>query len=357
MTKPITEREKEMELYEQYEQAVEEYLRRSAIRNLSPQTVRNYRKALERFGAHLKKQSGEQDLYTIVESWRDDMLCSGVRESSVRQYLITLKIFFEKACKRSFPSALRFSENPVDDDMFPKVVKRPYDEILTDDQVISLYRNEAPQHFPMWPRNYAMLMLCLNEKIRNAELLDLRLSDLDFAHHELTVENGKGRKFRVVDMTELTEQAIRQYLNSGVRPAYLADDDYLFGTTAAHEQGAVNARSGAEKWHRGTTNWLSNVIERTVFAVTGVHDVRSHDLRHVGARVCLNAGQSLEELQGQLGHASITTTQIYSNKLLQRRRRESAKAVLAARDAAAQELTRKNDQNDSGEQIVIPLFA
>ncbi len=343
-----------MELYEQYSQAVEEYLRRAALKNLSQQTVKNYRKALEKFGAYLKAWSGEQDLYEIVESWRDDMLCGGAKESTVRQYLITLKIFFEKAVKRSFPAALRFSENPVDEDMFPKVVKRPYDEILTDDQVISLYGNTPLPHFPHWARNYAMLMLCLNEKIRNAELLDLKLSDLDFAHHELTVENGKGRKFRVVDMTELTEQAIHQYLNSGLRPSYLSDDDFLFGTTAAHEQGCVTSRSGAEKWHRGTTNWLSNVIERTVFAVTGVHDVRSHDLRHIGARVCLNAGQSMEELQGQLGHASITTTQIYSNKLLQRRRRESAKAVLAARDEAAEQLKK---QNERAEQTVIPLFA
>lgn len=343
-----------MNLQEKYAAAAAEYLRRLQFNNLSPKTLENYEQVLSRFGAFLSEQPGEyEDLYAAVERWRDALLERGSAVSTVRQYLTTLKIFFEKAGKRSFPAALRFTENPVDEDLFPKQIKRPYEEILTDEQVMQLYRLEAPPHFQNWPRNFAMLMLCLNEKIRNAELLDLRLSDLDFAHHELTVQNGKGRKFRVVDMTELTEQAILQYLNSGLRPAYLNDEDFLFGTTAAHERGSVTTRSSAEKWHRGTTNWLSNVIERTVRAITGVPDVRSHDLRHIGARVCLNAGQSLEELQGQLGHAQINTTQIYSSRLLQRRRRESAKAVLAARDAAAAQLKQKNEQK----QTVIRLYA
>jgi site-specific recombinase XerD len=331
-----------MELTVKYDYAVDEYIHRLLMNNLSPRTVDNYKNILWRFGNFLREYENAEDMYEVVEAWRDALTEQGASPSTVCQYLRVLKIFFGKASKRSFPKSVRFPENPVDEDMFPKVVKRPYDEILTDEQVIQIYQSDVPAHFPMWERNYAMLCILLNEKIRNAELLDLRLSDLDFIHHELTIQSGKGRKFRIVDMTELTEQAIAQYLDSGIRPDYLTDEDYLFGTTAAHEQGAVTARSGAEKWHRGSRNWLSNVVERTVRAITGVSDVRSHDLRHIGARVCLNAGQSLEELQGQLGHSSVTTTEIYANKLLQRRRRDSAKAVLSARDAAAEKMKNKN---------------
>ena len=342
-----------MELSVKYDAAVDEYIRRILMNNLSPRTVDNYKKVLWQFGDFLRKDDSFDDMFDAVESWRDRLSENGAKPSTIRQYLTTLKIFFDRASRRSFPKAIRFAENPVDDDMFPKAVKRPYEEILTDDQVSMLFCPDAPPHFTMWPRNYAALCLLLNEKIRNAELLDLRLSDLDFIHHELTVQSGKGRKFRIVDMTELTEQAIAQYLDSGLRPAYLSDDDYLFGTTAAHEKGAVNTRSGAEKWHRGTCAWLSSMIERTVKAITGTENVRSHDLRHIGARICLNAGQSLEELQGQLGHASVTTTELYASRLLQRRRRDSAKAVLASRDAAAQELKKKNEP----EQMIIAFPA
>lgn len=342
-----------MELSAKYDAASAEYLRRISVNNLSAKTLENYEKVLRRFGDFLRENDSFDDMFDAVEFWRDALAEGGAKPSTVRQYLVTLKIFFDRASRRSFPKNIRFAENPVDEDMKPKVVKRPYDEILTDEQVTMLYRNVPPPHFSMWARNYAMLQILLNEKIRNAELLDLRLSDLDFLHHELTVQSGKGRKFRIVDMTELTEQAITQYLDSGIRPAYLSDDDYLFGTTAAHVRGDVNSRSGAEKWHRGTGAWLSSLVERTVKAITGTENVRSHDLRHVGARVCLNAGQSLEELQGQLGHSSVTTTEIYANRLLQRRRRESAKAVLAARDAAGEELRRRNEP----EQMIISFPA
>lgn len=342
------------EVKEKFDRGMEEYLRRLTFNNLSPCTLRGYSAVLRDFSAFLDGQEDDPDLYEVVEQWRDAMTEKGTKPSTVRQKMTTLRIFFDRATRRSFPAALRFDENPVDEDLFPKAVKRPYEEILTDEQVILLYQNKPPRHFEhTWARNYAMIQLCLNEKIRNAELLDLRLSDLDFLHHELTVRSGKGRKFRIVDLTELTEQAVAQYLDSGLRPDYLNDEDYLFGTTSTHEQGKVTQRSGAEKWHRGTTGFLSQAIERTVLAVTGVPSVRSHDLRHVGARVCLNAGQSMEELQGQLGHSSITTTAIYADRLLQRRRRDSAKAVLAARDAAAEQLKKRN----APEQTVIAFPA
>ena len=88
-------------------------------------------------------------------------------------------------------------------------------------------------------------------------------------------------------------------------------------------------------------------------AITGESDVRAHDLRKIGSRVCLNAGQSIEELQGQLGHSQISTTQIYTSRMGSRKSRDSAKAVLAARESAAEQLKIKIQL----EQKVIPLYA
>ena len=324
-------------MYDKYAAAAEEYITRLKFRNLSERTLTNYERVLRLFGAFLAEQSEDDagDLYDAVELWKETLLRNGNKESTVCQYLTTLKIFFDKATKRSFPKALRFKENPVDMDEAPKVITRPYDELLTDEQVISLFRNEPPATAKnsLWARNYAILMILLNMKIRNAELLDLKLSDIDFMHHELVVANGKGRKTRTLDMDALTESAILLYLDSGTRPAYLSDDDYLFGTTAPNEK-CGGARTGA-KWHRGSGRWLSEVVRRMVLAVTGVDDIRTHDCRHIGSRICLNAGASAEQLQGELGHASVALVDRYAGRLLQRRRRESAQAVLAARDEAA----------------------
>ena len=68
---------------------------------------------------------------------------------------------------------------------------------------------------------------------------------------------------------------------------------------------------------------------RFVQGVTGVDNVRTHDLRHVGARLYLNAGASMEFLQSELGHSSMSTTQIYSGRLQARRGRNSASEILA----------------------------
>ena len=324
-----------MTVSEQYNAASAAYLQRISASNLSPQTLRGYVSVLRAFSRFLAENSEYPDVETAVSAYRQSLHARGIAPSTMRQYLNTLEIFFSHASLRSFPPSLRYEDgNPIDKSLYPKIPKRPYAQILTDAQIQKLYVNDPPTPFfkHLWPRNFAMVQLCLNEKIRNAELLDLRQRDIDFNSHILTIASGKGRKFREVDLCPLSELALRAYLESGLRPASLSDEDYLFGTTAAH---AMQTRGGGrEAWHRGTQQWASGVIERTVYAVTGVRDVRSHDLRHVGARVCLNAGESLEALQAELGHANMQTTQIYTSRLGTRRAQGSARETLQKREAA-----------------------
>ena len=77
-------------------------------------------------------------------------------------------------------------------------------------------------------------------------------------------------------------------------------------------------------------------MERHVKAVTGVPNIRTHDLRHVGARLDLNSGMAQEELQAKLGHASPAITQVYSGKLMGKAGKKSAVLVLEARDRQAE---------------------
>ncbi len=325
-----------MTCIEKYDAAVARYLRRARMNDLQPNTLTNYAGALAMFRAFMERNAVNEMGYEAVEMWRDELVESGLQPSTVPRYLTYLSLFFNAMTKPSCPAELRYEENYVAEDFYPKIVKRPYDTILPDEKVALLWRNDCPDyHFKaQWARNYAIIVLLLSTKIRNSELLDLRLSDVDMDEGFLVVECGKGRKYREVDLDPIAISALRMYLASGIRPGYLSENDYLFGTLADHEMGARND-SGVE-WHRGTRQWLSSLVERTVFAITGVHDVRSHDLRHVGSRVCLNAGESMEQLQGELGHAGIATTQIYCGRMQNRRGRESARLVLAERDRQAE---------------------
>ena len=148
-------------------------------------------------------------------------------------------------------------------------------------------------------------------------------ADIDLEDAALRVEHGKGDKFRVVDLPDIAVIALRHYLASGIRPDDLPDTAPVFGTL----------RSG--EWKAGTKQWLSELVERHVRSVTGVPDIRSHDLRHVGSRLDLNSGMPENELQAKLGHASPITTQRYSGRLMDRSGRKSAKKVFAERDLQA----------------------
>lgn len=344
---------------EQYTAATEEYLRRLRFNNLSEKTLCNYAGTLSRFGEHLAEQPGDADLYEVVESWRDELLESGKTASTVKQYLTNLKIFFEKTTKRSFPAALRFSENPVDEDFMPKVTKKPYDEILSDDDIKKLWINKPvnSQQIHYWPRNYAIVTLILCTGLRNKEVLDLTLADVDFLHREITVRAGKGDKYRIVDAPDLALAAVEQYLDSGLRPSYLSDSDFLFGTNAEHKFAPGVAEQNTEKWHRGTSQWLSELIRAHVCTVCENPSlcVRSHDLRHLFARLQLNASGNISELQAALGHSSPDITQIYAGRIQPHRRRDSAREVLAARDAAGEQLKKQNMARRG--QNIVPLFA
>ena len=321
---------------EKFDAACAAYLRNLTLRGKSEDTVRNYRSRLGLFRSWwIDLHDGQPEAdprYSDVLSYRDFLLEDDREPVTVRQYLVELKKFFATMEKPIFGPDLVYLLNPVDADYYPSVKKRPLGPILADSDVLKLlpYQRPANAKNATWARNYAFCALILATKIRNAELLNLTLNDLDFAAGELTVAHGKGDKFRVVDFPVFAQAAVLLYLQSGVRPATAPAHLPLFGTTAQHVAGA--GRTDNEKWHTGTTAWLSECIRRHVLAVTGVDNVRSHDLRHIGARTDLNGGASLEQIQSELGHSSMNTTQIYTEKLLARRGRNAAREILDRMD-------------------------
>nr|DAH41082.1 MAG TPA: SITE SPECIFIC RECOMBINASE XERD [Caudoviricetes sp.] len=202
---------------------------------------------------------------------------------------------------------------------------------------MKLWRNDKPAtaKAKTWPRNYAIVIMLLTTELRNAELLDLTPADLHWEDGELSVESGKGSKFRRIEFPDIAQSAVRIYLASGIRPKDLPDTAPLFGNTAP--KGSFGPRTGEEsrQWQRGSRQWLSTLVESHVRAVTGVPNIRSHDLRHVGARIDLNAGMKQEELQSKLGHTNPNVTQRYSGRLLSRTGKRSAALVLEARERQA----------------------
>lgn len=322
---------------EKLEKAAKSYLSDIAGIGASPRTIENYTKRLSYFIEFYASQNPTEDPKAEdCRAWRDSLFARELKASTVRQFLCELRYFFSWCCDSELGEERIYSRNPVTKRMLPKVEKRPYDIVLSDEDVKKLWENKSPcgAATHTWARNYAIIILLLTSEIRNGELLDLTPADINFEYGELIVERGKGNKFRCIDVPEIALTAIKIYLASGLRPDYATNSDPLFGTEAEHK---MRGERNSCRWHRGTTAWLSALVERHIRNVTGVSGVRSHALRHVGARLDLNSGMRAEALQAKLGHASLPTTQIYSDKLMSRRGRLSAAEVMAAREAQAEE--------------------
>lgn len=332
--------------------ASELYLRSLEGSGAEPTTVNNYARVIERFRQFWEERiTRDHSLQTdpsvadMIE-WRAELSQKGASVTTIHYYLTTIDRMFAFASDESLGDARVYEKSPVSKRLIPslkKVSSRPYDEILPGEKVALLW-NSAPakkqRQSWAWVRNYAIVVIILSTGIRNDELLSLRLRDISWEYEELAVEHGKGDKFRMVDFPPIAQTALRMYLDSGLRPAHLTDDDYIFGT----QRGKGKQGRGAldkDSWEKGSQQWLSGLIERHVEAVTGTKGVTSHDLRHLAARLDLNNGMSIEELQSKLGHSDMKTTQIYSGKILARRKRLADIAAFDERDVQARENLKK----------------
>ena len=354
-----------MTTLERFDALRDRYLHMARRNNLTPSTVENYTQITKTFRDFLlvREQQGmigtDAVSFDDVQAWVDDMAERGMKASSVKQNLVTIGQLFTFATKPYVPAELRYEQSPVSPDFYPKVPTENIPEALTDEQIIGLWEYERKYKTTEdgFARNYAIVALILTTGLRNKEVLDLTLESIDLRSGEVWVHNGKGRKDRIVDMDHgangLCAAAIENYLRVGDRPRNLPDSAPLFGTTASHSFGKISESSNAIPWHRGTTEWLSQLIERHVKNQVGAAGCRSHDLRHTFARLQLNSSGNLAELQSAMGHNSPLVTERYSGRLLQRRKREQTAAVLAARDAAAEQMKKQN----SAEQNILPLFA
>lgn len=327
---------------QKYETASAEYLAELTRQGLSENSIHNYEKRMRLFkefwiGRNPKTDPTCED----VKAWRDSLLEKGSAASTVKQYLVELKAFFNYACDEDRSDSVRFSGNPVKAKIYPVVKKKPYENVFTPEDLKKLWVNKTYRtKDSLWDRNYAIITLLLDGKIRQAELLDLRLSDVHFAdqydpYDYVIVRKGKGDKYREVDLNQISVTALKLYLKSGIRPEGLSDDDPLFGTTAEKVFGGTTKGVQTE-WHKMSGAGLSKLVESHVRNVTGKAGFRTHSLRHNGAIMDLNNGISTEELQAELGHSSITTTQIYSGRLQSKRNRKNMADVIAARDEWAE---------------------
>jgi integrase/recombinase XerC len=152
-------------------------------------------------------------------------------------------------------------------------------------------------------RDLAMLELFYSTGIRLSELSGMNLEDMDLLSDQAKVR-GKGRKERIVPLGSRAVLALRRYLN-------LRED--LVSRVGGDRRAVFVTRRGRRMAPRAVQRAV-----HAMFDAVGGEGLRVHSLRHTFATHMLDAGADLRAVQELLGHASLSTTQVYTHTSVER---------------------------------------
>jgi site-specific recombinase XerD len=189
----------------------------------------------------------------------------------------------------------RAGQNPAELVSSPKRSEK-LPSVLTTEQMRSLLER-IPAHAPLELRDRAMLELAYSCGLRCEEIVNLDEGALDFESEQLRVL-GKGGKERILPVGEPAQRALRRYNERGRRA--LATDP--------RERALFLSKSGKRLSNSDVTRRLGLWTREAAIAA----GVSPHSLRHSFATHLLEGGADLRTIQELLGHASISTTQVYT---------------------------------------------
>jgi integrase/recombinase XerC len=283
----------------------EEFLRHLAVeRNASPRTLKAYRQSLEAF-----RDASEKPWKTCApDDFRDylfEIMKRGQARSYVRLQFSALRSFYKFLVARK-----RLKRDPVRELQLPKIDKK-LPLVLTRQQIDELLaaplkfakNRAAPSWMPL--RDVAIMELFYSSGLRLAELAALDVADVDLYTESVRVF-GKGRKERVCPVGMPALEAIQKY------------------------RAAANVHSGALFLNKARKRisprsiWL--ILRRYLRHTSIPIAISPHKLRHSFATHMLDRGADLRSVQALLGHASLSTTQIYTHVTIERLKKAYADA-------------------------------
>jgi tyrosine recombinase XerC len=276
------------------EKYIEKFIRYLEIeKNYSPHTILNYRLDLEGF----RKFIGEVDLekidYLILRKYLANLKENNLGSRSVGRHLSALRSFFMFLSREGYLKA-----NPIIILSSPKLDKH-LPQFMTEEETAKLIESAFPkdEKDERGLRDRAILETFYSCGIRISELVGLSQQDIDFIGGIVKVF-GKGRKERIVPIGEAALGAIRKYLDRRKKQG-----DAVF----------LN-KNGS----RISTRGVRDIVEKYIKVAGMRQGISPHTLRHSFATHLLNRGADLRTVQELLGHANLSTTQIYTHLTTER---------------------------------------
>ena len=292
---------------------IEDFLNFLALEKGSPQnTLIAYRNDLAQLARYLNSQDAFE-----VRSWGEvdkDMIVSYILHLKEREYAAST-VARKVAATKSFFHFL-VTEELIDDDPTatldsPKV-KKQLPKAISSEAMELLLAEPAKSSTPKALRDKAMLELMYATGMRATELVDLDINDINLPSSSVRVI-GKGDKERIIPIHSRAVQAIETYLRRG-RLQLLKDPD---------EKALFLNPRGERLTRQGLWLIIKDYVERAGLDP----DITPHTLRHSFATHMLESREAtLVDVQQFLGHANISTTQVYTQVTSKHKRQVYEKA-------------------------------
>jgi tyrosine recombinase XerC len=265
---------------------IERFVRYLEIeKNYSPHTVLNYRLDLDNFIKFLGDAPIESVEYLLLRKYLAILKEKKLGSRSMARHLSALRSFFKFLTREGF-----LKTNPILSVSSPKLDKH-LPQFLTEEEVTRLIESSLPKN-EMGLRDRAILETFYSTGMRISELVSLSQDDLDFIGGVVKLK-GKGKKERIAPIGDKAISSLRGYLEKRKRQA-----SAVF----------LNKRGT-----RITDRGVRNIVGKYLKASGMKKGVSPHTLRHSFATHLLNRGADLRTVQELLGHANLSSTQIYTH--------------------------------------------
>ncbi len=291
-------------------------------RRLSPHTVDAYRRDLASFAAFMDREVGQWKPDGVdrlhIRGWMRSLSQAGRSDNTIRRRLAAVRALYRYLYRtemtasnpartvrtpkraRSLPEWLTRAQtsrmfDEIEEETRQRVSGTHADEVSPEAEGASGRRADAERA----TRDRAMVELFYSSGLRLSELHGLDRSDVDFEGGLVRV-TGKGARQRIVPLGSPAAQALKAYLSVSASPTGCEDDGRrpLFTTTTGR---------------RLSRRQIQRVVGRILASVSGAGSLSTHGLRHSFATHLLDEGADLMAVKELLGHASLSTTRVYTH--------------------------------------------
>jgi integrase/recombinase XerC len=267
----------------------------SSEKRFSEHTIKSYTTDLKQFTSFLSSEFQIIDeineiSFQIIRTWIASLLEKGINPRSVNRKISTLKTYFKFLIREG-----ELVENPMMKVVAPKSKKR-LPIFIEEDQIASLLNEVQFEEGFVGQRNKLIIELFYVTGIRLSELINIKISDVDFNNQSIKVL-GKRNKERIIPLSSNVVNDLNIFIENNQQ------NKYLFTNL-----------EGEKLYNK----LVYRLVNKYIGEISSVNKKSPHILRHTFATHMLNNGADINAIKELLGHANLSATQVYTHNTIEK---------------------------------------